>query len=438
MNISVVGSGYVGLVSATCFAELGNNVTCIDVIKEKVDAINAGKTPIYEEGLEGMLQRNLSAGRLKATLDFQDAVKNSDVTFICVGTPSSDDGSTDLKYIESAANSIGKALKEKNAYHVVVVKSTVPPGTTEKAASIIERESGKKLGGGFGACMNPEFLKEGAAVKDFMEPDRVVIGASDEKAAGVLEELYSPFKEKTSFLKTNTKTAEMIKYASNAFLATKVSFINEIANMCEKLGIDVYDVADGMGFDKRINRYFLNAGAGWGGSCFGKDVKSLVHTSKQAGYEPQILGATIRVNELQPLKLVEIAESELGDLKEKRVALLGLAFKPGTDDMRDAPSIKVINALLEKGASVTAYDPKAAENAEKIFSGRIAYTSSALKALEGADACIIITEWPEFKQITAEDYKKMKNPLVIEGRRVLGEHEMSGVKYRGIGRGEHA
>jgi UDPglucose 6-dehydrogenase len=336
-----------------------------------------------------------------------------------------------------AARGIGAALAKKSGFHVAAVKSTVPPGTSESVSGAIARESGKKPGEGFGVCMNPEFLKEGDAVRDFMDPDRIVIGAQGERERAALASLYSAFS--APMLQTDLRTAEMIKYASNAFLATKISFMNEMANGCERLGIDVYGVADGMGLDKRIGRKFLDAGAGWGGSCFGKDASSLAHALKAAGCETGLLEAAISVNASQPLRLLKIARAELGTLKGKRVALLGLAFKPETDDMRDAPSEKVARALLREGAEVCAYDPQAEGNARKLFEGAqgISFAASAAEALKGADACIIITEWKEFARLSAQDFKAMKNPFVIEGRRVLLETRMPGVKYRGIGRISH-
>lgn len=432
MKISVIGSGYVGCVTAACLAELGNSVTCIDVVKEKVDLINRGKPPIYEPGLPELMARNVKSRRLRATTEMKRAVRNSEITFICVGTPSKENGETDLSFIRGAAEGIGKAIKGKNSFHVAVVKSTVPPGTSEEVAGIIAAASGKKAGKGFGVCMNPEFLREGSAVQDFMNPDRIVIGASGKRELKIAKALYSKFT--APLLETDLRTAEMIKYASNAFLATKVSFINEVANICQKLGIDVYKVAEGMGYDSRIGRRFLNAGAGWGGSCFQKDVKSLVFTSKEKGYRPLILESAVVVNNSQPLRLLELLHDELKLLRNRRIALLGLAFKPDTDDMRDAPSIKVINSLLREGASVVAYDPQAMENARRIFNGHnLSLARSAREALKGADACLILTEWQEFAKLGEKDFKRMKNPLVIEGRKIL-EGKIPGITYRGIGR----
>ena len=433
MDISVIGSGYVGIVTAVCFAELGHGVVCVDVAKDKIDMIKNGKAPIYEPRVDEMLARALKAGKLRATTSLEKAVAETSISFVCVGTPSREDGSTDLSSIFEVARGIGKALKKKRGFHTVVIKSTVPPGTSESVATAIEKASGKKAGKGFGVCMNPEFLKEGSAVEDFINPDRIVIGANGKKELSIVKGLYAGFK--APLLETDLRTAEMIKYASNAFLATKVSFINEIANICERLGVDVYAVADGMGYDQRIGRKFLNAGAGWGGSCFGKDIRSLIHTAKSVGYNPIILKSVVEVNEDQPFRVVQMLYDELKVLRGRRIAVLGLAFKPHTDDMRDAPSIKVISALLRDGASVVAFDPKAERNARKIFHGTgIEFAGSAQEALKGADACVIMTEWPEFERLGPTDFKNMRNPLIIEGRRVLKETKMKGVKYRGIGR----
>lgn len=437
MKICVVGTGYVGVVTAACFAELGNSVTCVDVVREKVEMVAKGRSPVFEPGVDELLKRAVKAKRLKATVDLARAVKESGVSFICVGTPSKEDGSTDLSYVFEAAKGIGKALRGKKPFHVVIVKSTVPPGTSEKAARIVAEESGKKAGRGFGVCMNPEFLKEGSAVEDFMEPDRIVVGGQGAKERKIVLSLYS--RMKAPVLETDLRTAEMIKYASNAFLASKVSFINEIANICERLGIDVYSVADGIGYDQRIGRRFLNAGAGWGGSCFGKDVKSLIFTSKGVGYRPELLEAAVEVNDDQPLRVVDILHDELKVLRGRRVAVLGLAFKPDTDDIRDAPSLKVVKALLREGAHVVAYDPQAEANARRFFHGSsgIEFAQGVREALKDADACIILTEWAEFSKLGAADFKRMRKPLVIEGRRILKQTRMPGVKYRGIGRLPH-
>ena len=418
MRISVMGTGYVGIVTGACFAELGNEVACIDVDRAKVELINSGKSPIFEPGLEALLVKNLGK-RLNATLDAEKSIMESEITFICVGTPPRADGGTDLKYIEAAAGTIGKVLAKKGKGHVVVVKSTVPPGTTEKVEKIISSCGAK----GFGIAMNPEFLREGKAVEDFMNPDRVVVGAREKWVFGKMAQLYSF--SKAPLVETDLRTAEMIKYASNAFLATKISFANEIGNICKGLGIDVYEVMRGVGLDSRISPHFLNAGIGFGGSCFPKDVKSLVHTAKEAGEEPKILEAVMETNERQPLRLVELAKKKMGSLKGKRVAVLGLAFKPETDDMREAPSLKIVPALLKEGAKVVAYDPAAMEAAKKILGKEVQYAKNARSAVEGSEAVFILTEWKEFL-----DEKLYSGKKVFDGRKAL--RRRSGGDYEGV------
>ncbi len=418
MNISVMGTGYVGLVTGTCLAEAGNNVRCIDLDPKKVEMINSGKSPIYEPGLEEMLKKNLGS-RIKATLDADSAIMDSEITFICVGTPSSEDGSTDLKYIKSAAEKIGEVLAQKEGKHVVVVKSTVPPGTSEKIAEILRAKGAKD----FGVAMNPEFLREGKAVNDFMKPDRVVLGAKESWVHEKLKELYS-FTD-ASKLETTLRTAEMIKYASNSLLATKISFANEIGNVCKELGIDVYDVMKGVGMDARISPQFLNSGIGFGGSCFPKDVNSLIHTAKENNADPKLLEAVMAVNESQPLKLVELAKKKLGVFSGKKVAVLGLAFKPDTDDMREAPSLKIVPALVKEGALVKAYDPEAMENAKALLGDGFAYASSAKEAVEDAEIVFILTEWKEFS-----DESLYSERQVFDGRKLL--RKKSGKNYEGV------
>ncbi|MCK4714372.1 MAG: UDP-glucose/GDP-mannose dehydrogenase family protein [Candidatus Aenigmarchaeota archaeon] len=427
MKISVIGSGYVGIVTGACFAELGNHVILVDVIRDKVEKINSGISPIYEEKLDRMLKKNIGHGRLHATTHMEKAILDTHLTFIAVGTPSKRDGSVDLIYIKKAAEEIGKALKKKDEYHTIVVKSTVIPGTTENVIlPVVERFSGKKAGRGFGVAMNPEFLKEGMAVADFMNPDRVIIGAIDGKSAERVFALYRDFK--CPVMKTNPRTAEMIKYASNAFLATKISFSNEIGNLCKRLGIDSYEVADGMGHDSRIERKFLNSGIGYGGSCFPKDVKAIIAKGKKTGLKMETLDAVESVNREQPLRLIEMLREKLPSLRGKKVAVLGLAFKPGTDDIREAPSLLIVPELLKSGASVKAYDPKAAENFRKEFP-ELEYMSSADAAIEGVDACLLLTEWDEFKKLTDEDFKGMRGDIIIEGRKILNPER---VKFEGI------
>lgn len=433
MKISIIGVGYVGLITGACFAELGNDVICVDVIKEKVDKINRGEVPIYEGGLSNLLKKHVGKN-LRGTTNLESAVVGSDLTFICVGTPDAPGGGIDLKYVKSAARGIGETLARKG-WHTVVVKSTVVPGTTDSVVlPILEEKSGKGAGEGFGLCMNPEFLREGKAIDDFTKPDRVVIGQFNEKSGRALVELYKGFEcEK---LVTDLRTAEMIKYASNAFLATKISFINEIANICEKVGTDVVDVAKGIGLDRRISPHFLQAGLGWGGSCFPKDVKAIAELGKKSGYEPVVLNSIMELNERQALRAVEMLKDELGDLKDKRIALLGLAFKPGTDDVREAPSLKIIKRLLGEGAKVVAYDPVAIENVKREFK-EVKYTNGIESCLKDANACIIVTDWPEFKVGPSVFVEHMKTPVVIDGRRILDpkDAKLKGIEYFGIGYG---
>lgn len=429
MKISVIGTGYVGLITAVCLSYLGNSVVCIGRTPKIIEKLNAGIAPFYEPQLDSMLKEVLAAKKFLASTDYK-LIIDSEITFICVGTPSAHDGSTDLSQVFSCAESIGEVLAKKSSYHTIVVKSTVPVGTSEKVAEIIEKKSGKKLGQ-FGIAMSPEFLAQGSAISDFLNADRNVIGSNSQKDLDILEKIYAPLN--APILKTNLRTAEMVKYASNAFLATKISFINEIANICDRLGIDSYTVADGMGFDKRIGREFLNAGIGWGGSCFGKDIRSLIHQAKEHGYQPKVITAVLALNEKQPLRIVELAEKHMS-LKGKTVAVLGLSFKPETDDMREAPSIKVISALVKKGAIVKAYDPAAIENAKKAITEKITYCANKAEALKDADICLILTEWKEFKEMGASDFSGMKSKIVIDGRNTLDIKKIPGIKYSGVGR----
>jgi UDPglucose 6-dehydrogenase len=397
-------------------------------VKEKVDAINSKKSPIYEKGLDEILQKEVGRN-LKASMDLKHAILNSEITFICVGTPSLASGAIDLKYIKESTKQIAGILKSKKSFHVIVVKSTVIPGTTDEVVTpMLEKISGKKAGVDFGIAMNPEFLREGLAVEDFRKPDRIVIGHSDPQTLGVLEKIYEEFN--SPIVKTDVKTAEMIKYASNAFLATKISFINEIGNVCKKLGIDVYKVSEGMGLDHRIGPYFLRAGPGFGGSCFPKDVKSLIYKSREVDVKPAILEAVLDVNRKQPYRVIELAKRKVKSLKGKRVAVLGLAFKGDTDDMRESPAIVVVNQLLKEKASVFAYDPKAMENAKKIFGNRIKYCQTSQQALKDADIALIVTEWKEFKNL---DLSVMKNKVVVDARRMLLHHNQTpGIDYEGL------
>jgi len=407
MNISIIGTGYVGLVSGACFAKLGNTVICVDVDKKKVQLINDGISPIYEEGLDDILTKYKNS--IEATTDYEDAINNSDVTFICVGTPSESDGGIDLSFVKDATIAIAEQLKKKDGWHLVVMKSTVLPGTTKDVVlPLLEKHSGKKVGSDFGLAMNPEFLKEGVAVKDFLKPDRIVIGFYGEKSRDMLRELYKDFT--CPLVETSLSAAEMIKYASNALLATKISFINEIGNMCKKLDIDTYEVADGVGLDKRIGRAFLDSGIGWGGSCFSKDLNALIVWVKKMGNDPCITKSVVEVNDIQPLKLVELLKKHIPSLKGKTIGVLGLAFKPNTDDVRESRAIPIVNELLKEEAHIKAYDPQAMENFKKIYP-RIDYCSSADDVLI-SDAILILTKWDEFKKL---DYN---GKIVIDGRKL--------------------
>lgn len=425
MKVSVIGSGYVGSVTAACFAEIGHEVVCVDIDKRKMEQINAGIPPIYEEGL-GELLIKYAGKRLIATDDYEFAVKETDVSFICVGTPSSEDGTIDLSIVRSAATSIGNALAKKSGYHVVVVKSTVVPETTEKfILPILEESSGKKAGKDFGVAMNPEFLREGKAVHDFMNPDKIVVGAIDRRSGDLVSELYRTFE--CEITRTTPSTAEMIKYTNNSLLATKISFSNEIGNICKKLGIDTYEVMEAVGKDFRISPKFLNSGAGFGGSCFPKDVKALIGKARAIGYSPILLESVIAVNEKQPLLMVEILQKKIGDLEGKKIAVLGLAFKNETDDIRESRAIPVIAELLRLGVKVSAYDPMATENMKKVFP-TIEYHGKAEDALSNADACLVMTEWDEFKLLESE-FEKMKEKIVIDGRRVIKAKK---IDYEGL------
>jgi UDPglucose 6-dehydrogenase len=413
MKITIVGGGYVGLVTGACFADTGHDVTIIEADPEKGKMIKEKKAPIYEPGLDQIL--TTTTGKNLRVCDSYDSAGTSDLTFICVGTPPNDDGSANLAFVESASRSIGTALQNTPGYPVVVVKSTVPPGTTENVVRPAVLGSSHKGGDEIGFAMNPEFLREGHAIEDFRQPDRIVIGSNSPRAGDRVAEVYATFP--APVIRTGLAAAEMIKYASNAFLATKISFSNEIGNVCKELGIDVYEVMKGVGLDQRIGPRFLDAGAGFGGSCFPKDVSSLAVMADRAGIDPKILRAVLAVNENQPHRLVALLERKAGALPGKRIAVLGLAFKDNTDDVRDSRSIPVIRELLEKGVRVVAYDPMAVPNMRKIFPA-IGYAASAAEALKDADGCLVMTEWPEFSRIDRE-FGGMKKRIIIEGRRIL-------------------
>ncbi|NJE30174.1 UDP-glucose/GDP-mannose dehydrogenase family protein [Thermococcus sp. 18S1] len=425
MRISIIGSGYVGLVTGMGFVKLGNEVIFVDVDDNKIEMINNAQPPIYEEGLEELMKE--FKGKYHATKNYREAILNSDVTFIAVGTPSREDSSIDLKYVETASRSIGEALKEKSDYHVVVVKSTVLPGTTEEIVKpILEEHSGKKAFEDFGLAMNPEFLREGVALKDFLNPDRIVIGVQDERTRQVLEGLYAPINAPKLF--TDIKTAEMIKYASNAFLATKISFANEIGNICKKLGIDSWKVFEGVGLDHRISPHFFRTGIGWGGSCFPKDTKALVRKAEELGEDPIIIKAAIEVNERQPLKLIELLKKHVPDLNGKKVGVLGLAFKPNTDDVRETRAYLVVKKLLEGGAKVIVHDPQAMENFKRSYpdvGGHITYASTPEEVLNSTDVILIVTEWQQFEEL---DYS---GKIVVDGRRVRAAERTARI-YEGV------
>ncbi len=441
-KISVIGVGYVGLCTAVGFASKGFNVIASDSDSGKVAKIKEGTPPFHEPDLPAMLKETIENGNLIClTNQTQRAVLETDLTFVAVGTPSKPDGGIDLQFIEAVSRDIGKALREKNSYHVVMIKSTVVPGTSQETVKpILEKESGKKCGSDFGLCMNPEFLRQGSAFKDTFNADRIVIGEFDKKSGDTLESLYKEFYSVNTppFIRTTLSTAELIKYASNSLLATKISFINTIANMCEKIqGADVKVVARAMGFDKRIGPLFIDAGLGYGGSCFPKDVKALIACSKAFGYDPELLDSVENVNKMQPLKAVQYCKEQLGSLKGKNIAILGLAFKPDTDDMREARVVPIINQFLKEGANVTAYDPAAIPVAKTVFGDKIKYASSAIACLGNADCCILVTEWAEFKKLTAEDFmRNMRQPILFDGRRIYNPEVFSQkMKFTAIGFG---
>ncbi len=429
-RISIIGMGFVGLVSAACFANKGFEVIASTHDPKKVELINEGKAPFYEKDLNPILREAVKKGNLKTIVGRKEAILNSDITFIAVGTPSKEDGGIDLGFIKSSAKEIGEALKDKDR-HLVVVKSTVAPGTTEEIVKpIIEKYSGKKVGPDFGLCMSPEFLREGNAVYDTLNPDRIVIGESDKFAGETLEEFYREFYgEKCSpILRMGLVAAEMVKYTSNALLSTKISFANEIGNICKEFDIDAYEVMRAVGMDHRLSPHFLRAGVGFGGSCFPKDVKALIHKAKEIGYDPKILKAVMNVNEEQPKRMIKLLERKLPSLEGKKVAVLGLAFKNDTDDIRESRAIPIIKMLMDKNAIVSAYDPLANENMRPIFPD-VRYCHSAEEALINADACLVVTEWDEFKKLNHE-FDVMREKVVIDGRKVILPRE--DIDYEGL------
>jgi UDPglucose 6-dehydrogenase len=431
MHIAIIGTGYVGLVAGTCFADSGNDVVCVDIDARKIAQLQQGEVPIYEPGLEELIRKNTRDRRLSFTTELAPAVARSQVVFIAVGTPEGESGEADLQYVLSAAEQVGRAMRQ---YTVVVDKSTVPVGTADKVREVIARVSEVE----FDVVSNPEFLKEGAALDDFLKPDRVVIGAESERARKVMGQLYAPFvRTENPILYMDTRSAELTKYAANAMLATRISFMNDMAALCERVGADVDFVRKGMGADKRIGYPFLFPGVGYGGSCFPKDVKALVAKGREQGLELDLLRAVERTNERQKKLLVQKAVKHFGSLEGRNFAVWGLAFKPKTDDMREAPSVEVIEGLLAKGAKVSAHDPVAERTARRVLGDRIHYTTVPYEALEGADALFVVTEWNEFRHPDFERMKAlMKSPVIFDGRNIYDPARMRelGFTYMGLGR----
>lgn len=444
MKISVIGAGYLGLVSGVCLASKGHAVCCVDIDQEKVDTINRGEIPIYEEGLRDLLQTVIGK-RFKASTDLRTSVLESEVTLIAVGTPFGDE-QIDLKYVSRAAKHIGEALKVKEDYHSVFVNSTVVPGTTESLIiPILEEQSGKKAGEGFGAGMTPEFLKEGEAVEDFMYPDRLVLGGIDEQSLSTMEAIYSGFPD-SDIIKTNPRTAEMIKYAANSFLATMISFSNELGNLCAEIGgVDAVDVFQGVHLDKRLSPileggdrvipdivWYLASGCGFGGSCLPKDVSALIKYGENLGVEMELLKSVININQRQPHQMLRLLKKEFADLPDLNVSVLGLAFKPGTDDVRGSASLFIIDELLKEGCRVTVFDPQATDMGRKALTGKMVLFAKGLEeVVVGADAVLLMTSWPEFKEIPKILQKTSPSPLFIDGRRFINKSNV--IKYRGIG-----
>ena len=432
MEIAVIGTGYVGLVTGAGLADFGNDVTCVDIDARKIEALNQGKIPIYEPGLDKLVSKNVNEGRLKFTTDLAGAIGRSRAIFIAVGTPPRPDGSADLRYVEEVARSIAQHMKGPK---LVITKSTVPIGTGRVIERILAEAEHKHPAS---VVSNPEFLREGSAIEDFMRPDRVVIGASDAEAIALMKEIYAPLHSlEIPFVVTNVESAELIKYAANGFLATKISFINEIAVLCEKLGGDVQDVARGIGLDTRIGPKFLQAGPGFGGSCFPKDTSAMADIARQYEYDFQIIEAVLRVNSDIKQRMVEKVSTAVGDPKGKTIGILGLAFKPETDDMRDSPTIPLINGLQQRGAILRAYDPQAMENARSMFKD-LAFCNDAYETAEGCDALVIATEWNEFRALNLGRIRKLlRQPVLIDLRNLYDPKRMQaeGFQYTSVGRG---
>ena len=430
MNICVVGTGYVGLVTGAVFADLGNDVVCVDNATKKIEALRAGQMPIYEPGLEEMVARNKDDSRLTFSTDLPGGVRQADVIFIAVGTPPKESGETDLSQVEAVAAEIGRSM---DRYKVVVNKSTVPVGTGEFVREVITRHQPRPLD--FDVVSNPEFLREGSAIEDTLRPDRIVIGAPNQQVAMTLVELYAPLER--PMIITDLPSAEVIKYASNAFLAAKISFINAIANICEAAGADVSQVMKGMGLDSRIGMQFLQAGLGYGGSCFPKDVDSLIHTASQLGYDFKLLRSVVEINRERAAHLVEMMRKAIGPLEDKTIAVLGLAFKPNTDDMREAKSLEVVRVLHAAGAQIRAYDPVAMENAKALMPEGVVFCESAYEAAAGADGVTLLTEWNEFKYLNLDRLRGLlRRPLIFDARNLYEPERMRrlGFEYHSIGR----
>ena len=430
MNICVIGAGYVGLVTAACFADLSNSVTCLDIDEGKIEGLKRGKLPIYEPGLDEVVERNVKAGRLSFTTSYAEGIAKAEVVFIAVGTPSGVDGEADLRYVRSAAEAIADVMDHPL---IIINKSTVPVGTGDSVANIIRKRRGDSVE--FSVVSNPEFLREGSAVHDFMHPDRIVLGSEDRASVERVAHLYMPLR--CTLMLTNLRTAEMIKYASNAFLATRISFINEIACICDELGADVKEVAFGMGCDRRIGHHFLEAGLGWGGSCFPKDVKALAHMADLHGTHPQLLRAVMDINQAQRRRVVRWLRGALGNLSEKTVGILGLAFKPNTDDIRDSSAIDIIRMLQHEGAEIKAHDPEAMPGAQRELSN-VTFCRDAYEVAEGCDALILATEWEEFRYLNWPRIRSaMKDNILVDGRNFYDPETMAqeGFRYRPVGRG---
>ncbi len=432
-KICIVGTGYVGLVSGTCFAEIGHSVVCVDNNKKKIEMLQRGVSPIYEPGLDKLIIKNKKRGRLFFSSDIKEAVKNSDIIFIAVHTPTKENGETDLRYVEDVSKEVAKAMDK---YKIIVSKSTMPVKTGQKIKEIISKFCCKNIS--FDVVSNPEFLREGTAIKDFLEPDRIVIGVESEKAERIMRALYNPIKAPIIF--TNIESAEIIKHTCNAFLATKISFINAIANICEKNGANITEVAFAMGLDKRIGNAFLNPGIGFGGSCLPKDISAFINIAEKSNYNFSLLKEVKKINQWQRKSFVEKLKKNILGIKNKKIGILGLSFKPNTDDMREAPSIDIINGLLKRGVHIKAFDPAAMGKAKEIFQNKIIYCSDIYKTAKDCDALIILTEWDEFKNMDLGKIKKLlKSPIIFDGRNIFNPKKMKklGFDYSSIGRKWH-